>query len=82
MYKNCFQCDRCEKAFKQKSALDAHMLIHTGDRPYPCVDCPMRFRNYIHFNEPRCFIISVILKLTKKPIVMLLIYHQKEMFNF
>ena len=29
-----FTCDTCEKQFKLKRTLEAHKMIHTGEKPY------------------------------------------------
>lgn len=34
-----YDCTVCNKTFKQKSDLDRHQRIHTGDRPFKCLTC-------------------------------------------
>lgn len=34
-----FSCDVCQKAFKCRSHLKAHMVTHTKERPYQCAIC-------------------------------------------
>lgn len=34
-----FSCDVCQKAFKCRSHLKAHMVTHTKERPYQCAVC-------------------------------------------
>nr|2ENA_A Chain A, Zinc finger protein 224 [Homo sapiens] len=28
-----FRCDTCDKSFRQRSALNSHRMIHTGEKP-------------------------------------------------
>ncbi|KAJ3597601.1 hypothetical protein NHX12_001124 [Muraenolepis orangiensis] len=34
---------KCDKAFNQKSALQVHMVKHTGNKPFKCDVCSIRF---------------------------------------
>lgn len=40
-----FQCNLCSKRFTQKTCLDGHMPIHTGERKFKCPECPELFKN-------------------------------------
>lgn len=40
-----FQCTNCEKIYRSKHSLRAHMRSHTEDRPYACEVCKKKFQN-------------------------------------
>ena len=49
-----FACSYCGKAFGRLSSLNAHLLIHTGELPFNCEVCGMRFkekRNMLRHTE-------------------------------
>ena len=37
------KCDQCEKLFNDMFALRRHQNVHTGEKPFPCRFCPMKF---------------------------------------
>ncbi|XP_012154977.1 zinc finger and SCAN domain-containing protein 12 isoform X2 [Ceratitis capitata] len=39
-----FSCSVCNKRFTEKSALNVHMRLHTGEMPFSCNICEKRFR--------------------------------------
>ncbi|RWS28274.1 zinc finger protein-like protein, partial [Leptotrombidium deliense] len=38
-----YTCRVCEKTFVQKSSLTTHVRIHSGERPYNCSTCDLKF---------------------------------------
>ena len=38
------QCEKCLKCFTRSGHLQAHLLIHAGERPYECEHCKQCFR--------------------------------------
>ena len=36
-------CTVCNKVFKERHKLKRHMMIHTGEKPYPCHYCGKAF---------------------------------------
>ncbi|XP_018006788.1 longitudinals lacking protein, isoforms A/B/D/L isoform X36 [Hyalella azteca] len=44
-------CSMCERMFLSNSGLKRHMLIHKGERPYPCPLCPYAARQRSDLNR-------------------------------
>lgn len=42
-----YVCSVCEKQFRGSSDLHKHARTHTGERPYGCDKCPMRFKQTV-----------------------------------
>uniref|UniRef100_A0A671TUJ0 C2H2-type domain-containing protein n=1 Tax=Sparus aurata TaxID=8175 RepID=A0A671TUJ0_SPAAU len=36
-------CTECGKGLSSKEALNRHMIIHAGERPYQCSECGLHF---------------------------------------
>lgn len=46
-----FECDQCTYRTKKCSHFKAHMRVHTGETPYPCVLCEKRFTQEGNLNR-------------------------------
>ena len=51
-----FECDFCDKAFKEKRLLKRHLVIHKKTTPYQCKICKKEFRhsNQLHRHKKNC----------------------------
>jgi uncharacterized Zn-finger protein len=38
-----FQCPECDYNTKYRTNINAHMRVHTGERPFACTECDARF---------------------------------------
>lgn len=38
-----YKCAVCLKAFSRKGFVDAHMRVHTGERPFKCSICESKY---------------------------------------
>ena len=62
--KGYYQCPYCPKSLKQSSNLRAHVMIHTGEKPWKCKYCNERFRQAgdrgIHMRRAHCDILGTV----------------------
>lgn len=42
--KKIYKCTHCSKSFVSKSSLDAHIRVHTNERPFQCKQCDKHFK--------------------------------------
>eukprot|EP00095_Tigriopus_kingsejongensis_P006993 maker-scaffold430_size173499-snap-gene-0.37 protein:Tk06993 transcript:maker-scaffold430_size173499-snap-gene-0.37-mRNA-1 annotation:"PREDICTED: uncharacterized protein LOC593001" len=44
------QCTYCPKGFSKRNGLVVHERIHTGEKPYECTTCAIKFKRLHHLN--------------------------------
>ncbi len=45
-----FSCSLCSRVWPSRSALEKHLLVHSGDKPHACPVCEKRFSQVSHVN--------------------------------
>ena len=55
---NSFSCEICKKSFRLASQLKIHDRMHTGEKPYMCLECNKRFRDSGDMNKHRAAVHS------------------------
>ena len=51
-----YECDFCDKIFKEKRLLKCHLVIHQKTTPYKCTNCEKEFRhsNQLYRHRKTC----------------------------
>lgn len=48
-----YQCPICHKFYKKKTHLARHLVTHTEDKPYSCLECGLEFNNHSTYYRHR-----------------------------
>ncbi|PAA51028.1 hypothetical protein BOX15_Mlig028580g1, partial [Macrostomum lignano] len=46
-----YRCPQCPKDFAEDKGLKRHLLIHTGNKPFPCLTCGLRVASNWHMRR-------------------------------
>lgn len=57
------QCPICNKVIQGAGKLPRHMRTHTGEKPYMCTICEVRFTRYVE-SKPNCCTLTICIILT------------------